>query len=80
MTPEPDCPLTDRLQAAIDRVARLTASEQDAVAAMILDELDADRRWDDAFARSQDGLARLADEARRDIAGGRVRAGGIDDL
>ena len=41
----------------------LPESEQDAIAALILEELEDDARWDDTFARTQDSLARLAAEA-----------------
>jgi len=66
----------DRL---IDR-PKAPDSEQDAIAALILDELADDRRWDEAFAGSQDRLAEFAAKVRRDIAGGRDRDVGIDEL
>ena len=37
-----------------------TDAGQDAIAAIILEEILDDRRWDDAFARSQDQLGRLS--------------------
>ena len=39
-----------------------------------------ERRWDEAFARSQDQLARLAARVREDISAGRVRRVGMDEL
>ncbi|WP_051151134.1 hypothetical protein [Mastigocladopsis repens] len=36
------------------------SSEQNAIAAMILEELEDEVQWDAAFARSQDALAKLA--------------------
>ena len=47
---------------------------------MILDELADERRWDQAFARSQEQLGRLADRVRQDIRAERVRNVGIDEL
>ena len=72
--------MTRLLEQAIGEARKLTPAEQDAIAAIILDELDDDRRWDEAFANSQDQLAKLAAKLRRDIADGRVRDGGIDEL
>lgn len=72
--------MTQLLEQAIGAVRKLTAPEQDAIATLILEELADDRRWDEAFARSQDQLAALAAKVRRDVAAGRVREAGIDEL
>jgi hypothetical protein len=72
--------MTQLLEQAIGEARKLPASEQDAIAALILEELADDRRWDEAFANSQDQLSRLAARVRRDIADGRVRDVGIDEL
>jgi hypothetical protein len=72
--------MTQLLEKALAEVQKLPDSDQDAIAAMILDELADERRWDEAFARSQDQLGRLADRVRRDISTGRVRNLGIDEL
>ncbi len=71
--------MTRLLEQAIGEARKLEASEQDAIAAVILDELDDDRRWDEAFANSQESLSRLAAKVRRDVADGRVREAGIDE-
>jgi hypothetical protein len=58
------------LQRAVDELERLPEPEQEAAGAWILAELEAERRWDDLFARSQDLLAQMADDAvREDEAG-----------
>ncbi len=44
-------------------VKRLPDSEQDAIAALILEEMQDDTHWDNAFDKSQDVLAKLASEA-----------------
>ncbi len=62
--------MTKLLKMAIERVSGLSDEEQDAIAAMILDELEDEVRWREAFARSQDVLSRLAREAREDVARG----------
>lgn len=45
---------------------------QDAVAGTILEEIEDEARWRAAFAKSQAALARLAEEARAEIARGDV--------
>jgi hypothetical protein len=65
--------MTQLLEQAIDEARKLPAPAQDAIAALILDQIADDRAWDEAFARSQDQLAQLAAKARADIAAGRVR-------
>ncbi len=72
--------MSQLLEQAIGEVRKLPAPEQDAIGALILEELADDRRWDDAFAASQDQLSKLAAKVRRDIAAGRVRDIGIDEL
>jgi hypothetical protein len=72
--------MTQLLEKALAEVQKLTDPDQDAIAAMILDELADERRWDLAFARSQEQLGRLADRVRQDIRAGRVRNAGIDEL
>jgi hypothetical protein len=72
--------MTQLLEKAIAEIHRLSPGEQDAIAAIILDELADEQRWDLAFARSQDKLARLAEKVREDIKAGRVRKMGFDEL
>ena len=55
--------MTRNLQKAIARVEQLPADQQDAIAALIFEELEDEQRWDEAFARSADVLAKLAAEA-----------------
>jgi len=52
--------------------SRLPDPDQDELAAAILEELEADERWEASFARSQDALARLADEALEEHRAGRT--------
>jgi DNA topoisomerase VI subunit A len=55
--------MTDLLEKALNEVKKLPPSEQDALAAILLQELAAEERWTDAFAKSQDALEKLAQEA-----------------
>ena len=54
----------------MEEASKLPEKEQEAFAAWILAELESERRWDDLFARSQDVLAKMADEARREYHAG----------
>jgi len=72
--------MTQLLEQAIGEVRALPADQQDLIAIVILEELADERRWAEAFARSQDQLSRLADKVRDDIEAGRTHALGMDDL
>jgi hypothetical protein len=65
--------MTQLLERAIAEIKNLPESEQDAIAALILEQIADDRAWDKSFSRSQDQLSRLARKAREDVAAGRVR-------
>ena len=54
------------LQKAIAEASRLPESEQEAIGAWLLAEIESERRWDDLFARSADVLERMADQALRE--------------
>lgn len=58
------------LERALAEIEKLPEDEQEAIACVILDEIEAEKGWDERFARSQD---RLADLARR--AGDRITEG-----
>lgn len=58
------------LDRVITETAKLPQEEQEAFAAFMLAELESERRWDDLFARSQDLLAQMADEARQEYRAG----------
>lgn len=63
------------LRKAFERAAKLPPKVQDALGARLLEQLEIvedEGRWDAAFARSQDRLARLADEALEDVRLGRT--------
>jgi hypothetical protein len=55
--------MTKALREVFEAAAKLPAAEQDALAAAIKAELEADEKWEQLFASSQDALARLAGEA-----------------
>lgn len=66
--------MTELLEQAIARVKTLSVNEQNAIAAIILEELEDDRRWDEAFARSPDALAKLAATAMAEYHAGKTQA------
>lgn len=68
--------MTELLEKAITKLKTLPPSEQDAIAAMILEELEEledEIRWDAAFALSHDALAKLAAEARAEYRAGKTQ-------
>ena len=64
--------MTKLLKEAFDRVAALPEDEQDAIASMVLEEIEDEARWRASFAKSQDALAEFAKQARAEIARGDV--------
>lgn len=64
--------MTELLEQAIAQLKTLPADEQDAIAAIILEELEAELRWNAAFARSPNALAKLADEAMAEYRAGKT--------
>jgi hypothetical protein len=72
--------MTKLLEKAIQEAKKLPKRRQDAIAALILDEITDEKMWDEAFARSQPQLAKLAKKVRRDIKAGRVTKMGMDQL
>jgi len=65
--------VTKLLDKALSEIAKLPASEQDAVAALVLEELASEERWSSSFAESQDLLATLAEAALAEHAAGQTK-------
>lgn len=55
--------MTESLQAAFSLASRLPDTDQDAIAAWLIAELDSEQKWDALFCDSQDLLAELARDA-----------------
>jgi hypothetical protein len=63
--------MTTLLQRAIAEVEKLSAEDQDAIAARLLAEVDDERQWDTRFASTTDDQwDHLVAEVRRDVAEG----------
>ena len=56
-------------------MARLPEEEQEVIATLILDEIAAERGWDERFAKTQDKLGALVRAARAEAAQGEVVSG-----
>lgn len=65
--------MTERLQQAIAQLKTLSTDQQDAIATLILAELEEEQRWDDSFARSPNLLAKLAAEAMAEHRSGKTQ-------
>jgi len=65
--------MTQLLEKALNAVAKLPPAEQDAVAAILLEELASEQKWSELFAQSQDVLAQLANEALAEDGAGKTK-------
>jgi len=67
--------MTELLRKAFEKASKLPAHEQDALASVLLNEIEGEQRWDSTLAETQDELAGLADAALAEH-----RAGKTDTL
>lgn len=58
--------MTQSLEKAILEIRKLPDEEQDAIAAVIMAELESERQWDNAFETSRAELDQLAEEALKE--------------
>ena len=65
--------MTQLLEKALREVAKLPASDQDAVAAIVLEELASEQKWAELFEKSQDVLAQMAEEALAEHRAGKTK-------
>lgn len=63
--------MTKLLEKAFEVATKLPPEQQDALAALVLDEISSEKRWDEAFAKSQDVLAALAKDVLEAHAAGK---------
>ncbi len=57
----------------MSQAQKLSPEEQDVVAALILEEIESEKRWDELFAGSQGQLARLAEQAIKEYKAGKTK-------
>ena len=62
------------MKKALEQVSKLSEADQDAVAAVLLDELRSEERWRVAFGESQETLSEPADEALAEFETGEIQA------
>jgi hypothetical protein len=72
--------MSQLLDQAVSEARKLPEETQDAIAALILEEIEDDRRWEESFARSPDKLPALAKRAAEQVRAGRVCEAGFDEL
>lgn len=72
--------MTELLEKAIAALNRLPETQQESMAKWILEELEDEARWDQAFAESLPQLEKLALKALADHQAGRTQALNPDDL
>ena len=65
--------MTRVLEAALAEVAKLPPAEQDALATLLLDEIKTEQQWSSTFAKSQQTLKTLADEALAELRAGKTK-------
>jgi len=65
--------MTKLLEEALKRASELPPEDQDALAAIVLDELASEKRWSQQFSRTQRELSALADEAIKEHRTGKTK-------
>ena len=70
--------MTQALTTAIAAATKLPAAEQDALAAILLEEIASEQRWTQSFAKSEHVLESLAAEALAEFRAGKTKP--LDDL
>ena len=55
--------MTKLLEKAVAKAQALPEAEQDAIAQIVIDEIESEQRWDELFGNSSDKLQKLANRA-----------------
>jgi hypothetical protein len=72
--------MSELLERAVEKAKNLPDAEQDAIAAIILEEMEDEAHWEQAFSNSQEALARLAAEAMEEDRKGETKELDPDSL
>jgi hypothetical protein len=74
--------MSQLMEQAFEKVRQLPEHDQEAIAAIILQEIESERQWDELFARpeSADMLSRMADEALAEAKAGRASRLDVNEL
>ena len=65
--------VTKLLEKAINKVSKLSNDQQDALASLMLEELQSEQKWGKLFENTQDILAELSQEALTEHNQGRTK-------
>ena len=68
------------LERAIEEAHKLPESDQEAIGALLLAEIESERRWDELFARPSAAIEQMAQEALEDHLSGRTIPLNPDEL
>ncbi|VAX34929.1 hypothetical protein MNBD_UNCLBAC01-1212 [hydrothermal vent metagenome] len=72
--------MTELLTKAVKKVEAFTPEIQDEIAQYLLNDIDAELRWDDSLKKSPDTLKQLADRALKNFKSGHTIEKGFDEL
>lgn len=70
--------MTHALVSAVEEAEKLPPEEQDALAAILLEEIASEQRWSQSFAGSEGALKSLASEALAEFRSGKTKP--LDEL
>ncbi len=59
--------MTKLLEKAFKQASKLSKSSQDAIAAVVLEELEDEKKWEISFSNSQESLSELTTKVRKEI-------------
>jgi hypothetical protein len=60
------------LEQAIEEAHKLPESDQEAIGALLLAEIESERRWDELFAKPSTAIERMADQALEEHRAGKT--------
>jgi VIT1/CCC1 family predicted Fe2+/Mn2+ transporter len=70
--------MTNSLQEVFKQASALPEEQQEALAAIMKEEIEAEKQWEESIAKSPDALAKLAEEALEEHYRGETRD--LDEL
>ncbi len=65
--------MTKVIEEALTKLSQLPENQQEAIAYLILAEIEDEKKWAENFANSQDQLAKLAEEAIAEFKQGKTK-------
>jgi len=65
--------MTKLLEKAFSEASRLPTAMQNMIAVRLLEDINAEAKWDESFAETQNELSHLADEAIADFQNGKTK-------